>query len=186
MPEMIGYLRAMGLDYGWGPTSLMQWLLEHIHIWSGASWCASIVLLTVAMRLVLLRPYMAASDTAARLAHLAPKLKPFRDKAQQAASEGDRVGQQAAMMETMRMYREHGIKIRNTFIPFIQLPLGFGAFRLYRGMAEIPVPGLLDGGWLWFTNLSIPDPYLVLPVATAGVLHLVLRVSQPAQVDVHG
>lgn len=33
IPEQIGYLKDLGLDYGWGPTSFVQWLIENIHVY---------------------------------------------------------------------------------------------------------------------------------------------------------
>ena len=61
-------------------------------------------------------------------------------------------------------------------MPALQMFAGYGTFVLLRGMAKLPVPGLETGGLLWFHNLALPDPYFLLPLGTAGVLHWVLRV----------
>lgn len=61
----------------------------------------------------------------------------------------------------------------------VQIFTGFGTFILLRGMANLPVPGLEHGGLLWFHNLTVPDPFLILPLATSAVLHWVLRVRFP-------
>jgi len=36
-----------------------------------------------------------------------------------------------------------------------------------KAMAALPVPGLDQGGFLWLMDLTIPDPYYVLPVLTS-------------------
>ena len=46
MPENIGYLQKIGLDYGYGPTSIMQWIVEHIHVYSGWGWGAFTLAIT--------------------------------------------------------------------------------------------------------------------------------------------
>ena len=63
------------------------------------------------------------------------------------------------------------------FIPImIQAPLGFATFRLTKGMSDLPVPDLQNGGFLWVTDLTIPDPNYVLPVFLAGTIYLTLKV----------
>ena len=46
-----------------------------------------------------------------------------------------------------------------------------------RGMANLPVESLMIGGTLWFTDLTAPDPYCLLPIMTATSLLANLEVS---------
>src|SRR5581483_2371770 len=67
IPERIGYLKeACGLDFGWGPSSMMEWILEHIHIWGGFSWTASIVLLGIGLRASLFPTLVMSAAQSAR------------------------------------------------------------------------------------------------------------------------
>ena len=43
-----------------------------------------------------------------------------------------------------------------------------------RGMTNVPVPSLSTGGLAWFTDLSVSDPTLVLPLATAATIYFQL------------
>ena len=43
-------------------------------------------------------------------------------------------------------------------------------------MANLPVESMKTGGMLWFTDLTIPDPYFLLPVMTAATLFLTIEV----------
>lgn len=63
------------------------------------------------------------------------------------------------------------------FVPMLQVPIGFATFRLMRGMADLPVPGLDDGGFLWLTDLTQSDPYFILPIVTGIAFHLTFKVS---------
>ncbi len=83
----------------------------------------------------------------------------------------------AAWTKMQAMQRERGVVVWKTFVPLVQLPLGFGMFRLLRSMATLPVPSFEDGGVLWFLDLTVPDPFFVLPLASAAMMYLSLRVS---------
>jgi len=57
----------------------------------------------------------------------------------------------------------------------LQIPLGYGCFRVVRGMASLPVPGLMTESVSWLTDLTAPDPYFILPVATSAFLYFSLK-----------
>jgi YidC/Oxa1 family membrane protein insertase len=176
IPESIGYLKSLGLDYGWGPTAMMEWTLEHVHIFAGTPWWASIALTAVLVRAVLFKPYINAAENSARMTNIAPVTKPIQRKMTAAQKLGDTDGVLKARQELQMVYKRAGIKISRSFVPMLQVFAGYGTFVLLRAMARLPVPGLETGGMLWFYNLTIPDPFYLFPIATAGVLHWVLRV----------
>ena len=86
---------------------------------------------------------------------------------------------QQVRQEMQMINKRAGIKLWKSFVPAIQMFTGYGTFMILRGMARLPVPGLEHGGVLWFHNLAVPDPFFILPLATAGILHWVLRVRLP-------
>ncbi len=176
IPERIGYLKDLGLDYGWGPTAFIQFLLEHIHIYTGTPWWASILLTAVAIRMVLFKAYVGAADSSARLAKIQPITAPVRDKMMACQRAGDQQGMLLARQELKQIHKKADIKMYKAFVPMLQVPLGFGTFRLFRGMAYLPVPGLETGGLLWLQDLTVPDPYYILPVATCAAFYAVMRV----------
>ena len=65
--------------------------------------------------------------------------------------------------------------------PVLQGVFGFGAFRCLRGMTTLPVPGLSTEGWAWFTDLTVSDPYYILPMATGGIMYVIIKVRQGHQ-----
>ncbi|PMD37163.1 hypothetical protein L207DRAFT_568225 [Hyaloscypha variabilis F] len=175
IPEHIGYLKSLGLDYGYGPTGGIEWLLEHIHIFTGTPWWISIAITAVAVRAVLFKPYIDAAENAARMAQIMPLTKPIQAKMMAAQRASNMDGVMQARQELSLINKRAGIKLWKSFVPMVQVFAGYGTFVLLRAMAKLPVPGLETGGILWFSNLAIPDPLLILPIATAGVLHWVLR-----------
>ena len=176
MDEHIGYLKELGLDFGWGPTSMMQWLLEHVHIYSGFAWAGTIVATVTIVRFALLKSFLDASDMNARM----QKIKPVTDvqikKMAEARAKEDRPMLMAASAERNRLNREAGVKFWKVLVPFVQIPLGFGTFRLLRGMGTLPVPGFDTGGALWFQDLTMPDPYGILIISTSLLYFFSFRV----------
>jgi YidC/Oxa1 family membrane protein insertase len=175
IPEHIGYLKSLGLDYGRGPTACMEWLLEHVHVYAGTPWWVSIALSAVVVRAVLFKPYIDAADNASRLQVVKPLTDPLTRKMRDA--KGDTAKVLEIRREIQIINRRAGIKIWKTFVPMSQAFAGYGMFVLLRAMAKVPVPGLESGGILWFYNLTVPDPYFIIPVATAFLLHRLIKVS---------
>lgn len=177
IPEQIGYLKELGLDYGWGPSSLMQWVIEHIHIWTGLPWWASIVATGILVRLAVLKPAIDASDLSARLHAVRDISNPLRQRMLRYARDGNQVELVKARAELQDLNIKHGIKPSKAFVPLlVNVPLSYGCFRVVRGMAALPVPGLASESLGWITDLTVSDPYFVIPLATSAVLYLSMRV----------
>lgn len=174
--EHIGYLKQLGLDYGWGPTAFVETLLEHVHVWTGTPWWASIMLTAVLVRLAMLKAYVNASDTSARMAVITPLVKPIQNRISAARAAKDSQAMMAASGEIQAVYRSANVRLWRLAVPMLQIPLGFGTFRLMRGMADLPVPGLEMQGLLWLQDLTVPDPYLLLPIATAASFYYTFKV----------
>ena len=129
------------------------------------------------IRLALLKFYVEAADTSARMATIQPYIKPIQARINQAKLSQDQTTMLLEAQEMKKLYQNANIKLWKLAVPFVQIPIGFGTFRLFRGMAGLPVPGLEDGGFLWIRDLTIADPFYVLPALTAIVIHLTFRVS---------
>ncbi|GLI74956.1 hypothetical protein PoHVEF18_003206 [Penicillium ochrochloron] len=175
IPEKIGYLKELGLDYGWGPSSMLQYVIEHIHIWTGMPWWASIVGAAVLVRVGLFKPTMAASDTGARTHNARPLIDPLRQEMMKARMNGQTHEFQIKKAELDKVQAQHGIKPSKAFIPMLQIPLGYGIFRVVRGMTSLPVPGLLTESALWLNDLTVADQLYLIPVITASCLYFTLK-----------
>lgn len=177
IPEHIGYLKDLGLDFGWGPASMVEWMIEHLHITSGLPWWASIVGAGLIVRLALLQPMLAASDQGAKASNLKPQTEPIRQEMLRLAKEGNQTEMIRKRHEMTQLNKANGIKMWKNLIPMLQIPIGFGTFRVVRGMASLPVPAMLDETVLWIQDLTVADPFYILPAITAGFMYLTLRVS---------
>lgn len=194
IPETIGYLHTLGIEFGFGTTSMLQWLFEHIHVYSGFPWWGSILATSIVIRAALWKPSVMAQEASTRLTMMKQK-EPDYDKAVEglkvAMASRDQVGMSAMKMVMKNLEQKHGVNKLLPFINFIQIPIGFGMFRIIRAMAELPVPSLENGGCLWFTDLTVPDPYYILPLLGPVSMLATMRVTSPRpltsdQPPIHG
>ncbi|WPG98523.1 60Kd inner membrane protein-domain-containing protein [Acrodontium crateriforme] len=176
VPEKIGFLSELGINYGYGITSTLQYLVEHLHISAGLPWWASIVTTGVLVRLIMVPLYIRSSDVTAKSQAMAPVLAPMMEKVKAAQKSGDREALMLAYQNMSMVRKRAGISAVKQLMPVAaQGILGFCGFRLCRAMATLPVPGLETGGFLWLSDLTVPDPFLVLPVAMAASVHMMVR-----------
>lgn len=182
----IGWLKELGVDYGWGPTTLMLNTLEYIHVYSGLPWWASIMATVVGVRVLLLRWHVQSSDIMARMALVGDEMKPLQEKMRAAHAAGDSLAQAAHTQELRALYSAAGIKPLKMLAPIvIQGVLGYGMFRLINGLSQLPVPGMEEGGMLWFTDLTVTDPFRILPIASGALLYWVMRVCSKDLFPLH-
>ncbi|OCK82190.1 TOM13-domain-containing protein [Lepidopterella palustris CBS 459.81] len=177
LPERIGYLKDIGLDYGWGPTSTFQWLLEHIHVYSALPWGLSIIATTFLVRVIITPLYVKQADNVARTTALLPITKPLRDRMMQAMRDGNQQEATILRQQVSQINKDNNIQPFRGFIgPVLSGMMGYGAFRLLRAMATT-VPSMTDAGFLWFTDLTLPDPLWILPLGAASMMHLTFRLG---------
>jgi YidC/Oxa1 family membrane protein insertase len=178
--EYKGYLKEVcELDYGWGPTAMMQNLLETIHIYGGQSWTISIVGIAIAYRLVTAIFVYRGADQSAKMKELMPAIQPLKDEMTRATAAGDMLKRQQLAGQIQALNKDAGFSPMKMFLPIlVQIPLGFGGFRLLRGCATAPVPAFLDESWLWMTDLTTGDPYYIFPILQGALLVWTVRMSQ--------
>jgi YidC/Oxa1 family membrane protein insertase len=181
MPEDLGYLHAIGLDYGWGFTSVMQWTLEHIHVWGGLGWGASVMVTAVLLRTLMFYPQIQSLKFNAIMQKMKkdPRSPEAMKLVQQGFQEGDMEKRQRGQVLNKLLRTEYGISNWGIMWSLAQIPFTFGLFRIVSGMVHIPVPSLESAGYLWFTDLSATDPYFILPAAGTAFMMGALLVSFP-------
>ncbi|RKK26059.1 hypothetical protein BFJ66_g8293 [Fusarium oxysporum f. sp. cepae] len=187
MPENIGFLKEIGLDYGWGPTSVMQWVLEHVHVYTGLGWGGSIVATALLLRVIMIYPQLRSVKFSAATAKMKadPRAKESLELMKKGYQTGDREMVQKGQFIGNMVRKEYGTEVKNMFWAFVQIPFSFGLFRVINGMIHIPVPSMENAGWAWFTDLTAADPFYALPLAgtvlLVGTLKLNSKYTPPEQ-----
>ncbi|RMZ78911.1 hypothetical protein DV737_g3691, partial [Chaetothyriales sp. CBS 132003] len=180
--ERVGYLKQVcGLDYGWGTSTLMQSLFEYCHIYTGLTWTASIIAVTLIVRVGLVKFTLDAQRLSSRMREIQPVLAPLRERYNAAAASGDRTEAIKVAQQIRAVSREANVGIWPILKPMVfQIPLSFGGFRCLRGAALVPVPAFETETFLHHTNMAMADPALL---PAAGALLTFLAVSKSVKTN---
>lgn len=178
IPERIGYLKEVcGIDFGWGTSSMMEFILEHIHITGGFSWTTSIILLALLNRMVIFIPQLRSSSMGAMYKAKKSLFEPIQEKMRAAAKAKDTAKFAEHRAELNALKKETGFSLMKMFLsPALQIVLQFSAFRTLRNMSALPVPAFKHENWLWAQDLTSSDPYFIIPIANSAILYLTIKV----------
>lgn len=160
------------VDYGWLTflSAPLFWLLEFIHRWVG-NWGWAIVFLTIIIKLVFYPLSAASYKSMANMKKLQPKLKDLKER-----FGDDKQKLNQAMME---MYKTEKINPLGGCLPIlIQIPVFIALYWVLLESIEMRQAPFT----LWLRDLSIPDPYFVLPIIMGATMYL-QQVLNPAPID---
>jgi YidC/Oxa1 family membrane protein insertase len=175
-PLQYGDLAALGLT-GWSPSGLSTWLLELINVSAGLPWFHTIVAGTILSRLLLLPFSIKQLRNAATLAPFQPRLLELKTKLEKAYKAGDKIAVQRIAIQQHRVYEESGVgMLPMLMMPFLQLPVSLGMFFGVKRLCALPLEQLHQSGVSFLPDLTIADPYYVLPVVSAVLINLQLSV----------
>lgn len=154
-------------DYGY-LTILAKpifWLLDNIHSYVG-NWGWSIILLTILIKLLFFPLSAASYKSMARMKEVQPRLMAMKE---QYKGEPQKLNQ--AMME---MYRKEKINPLGGCLPvLIQIPVFIALYWVLLSSVE-----MRGAPWiLWIHDLSVPDPYYILPVIMAASMFVQTKLN---------
>ncbi|TLD87508.1 membrane protein insertase YidC [Helicobacter sp. MIT 05-5294] len=146
-------------------------LLDKLYDFCG-NWGWAIILLTLIVRVVLYPLTYKGMVSMQKLKDLAPKMKELQQK-----YKGEPQKLQAHMME---LYKKHGANPMGGCLPLLlQMPVFFAIYRVLFNAIE-----LKGAGWLlWITDLSVMDPYFILPILMGGTMYLQQHLTPAAFSD---
>ncbi|KAL9060962.1 MAG: hypothetical protein Q9162_000406 [Coniocarpon cinnabarinum] len=176
--DFIGFLEHdYGIDFGLGSSEIIKTMFEYIHVYSGFPLAGSIFFTGFLTRVVMVFAQKASVETSTQMMAISPLTKPLMAKAQAASMKGNQYELQKLQQQIKVTYKDNGVKYWKFLAQFANIPIGFGCWRTFRNMADVPVAGMTTGGFAWFTDLTAPDPTFILPLMAATFQHLSGKVS---------
>jgi YidC/Oxa1 family membrane protein insertase len=123
-------------------------VIKFFHSGIGASWGWSIILLTVAIRVVLLPLTIKQFHSMQKMQRLAPEIKRVQAKYKQ--------DKQRQQQELMKIYQEHGVNPFSSCLPFVvQIPVLYALYFMLRSSLRADIcpqsqPGahMVGGHWV--------------------------------------
>ncbi len=160
------------VDYGWLTpiASPLFWILNAIYKVVG-NWGWAIILLTLLIKLVFYPLSAASYKSMAKMKKLQPRLKTLKER-----YGDDRQKLNQAMME---LYKKDKINPLGGCLPIvIQIPVFIALYWVLLESVE-----LRQASWImWLDDLSLPDPYYVLPILM-GASMFGQQLLNPAPLD---
>ena len=180
-------LSSLPGSYGFHPIMRMQSMFLHLHesfplLGHGLPWYILIPTVTICLRLLLFTFQVRAQSNAARMAIIQPQMLAGMEKLKAAKARGDFMGAQTAQIETQTLMRDNNVNpIKNLAFPLAQATVFMTMFFALKGLAGAEIPSMTTEGLAWMENLTLPDPYWVLPVASTALTLATLEVSRSSR-----
>ncbi|MDD2450203.1 MAG: membrane protein insertase YidC, partial [Sulfurimonas sp.] len=155
------------IEYGWftfASKPLFQ-LLSWLHGIFG-NWGWSIIALTLIIRTILYPLTYKGMVSMQKIKAISPKIKEL-----QAKYKGDPQRMNAAVMD---MYKKHNANPLGGCLPMLlQIPVFFAIYRVLLNAVE-----LQGAEWiLWVNDLSLKDPYFILPILMGASMYYQQRLT---------
>lgn len=179
--EKISELASAGLGSLWTPVGYVQNTLEFLHSTLEIPWWASIIALTVVVRIACFPLVIKAQKASGDLAKYMPEIQVLQEKITRARKAGDKEAVERYVRELNQEMTGKEISPFKPLVPSIlQGTVALSVFLALQAMAKVPLKSLEDGGIFWFTNLCVPDPHYILPVMSCATLALLLNSTSKA------
>lgn len=168
---------SLGLG-GYTPIGLIQNALEWLHISANFPWWGTIVIATLIGRLAMFPLVINTQRHAAEMAKYMPLVQEKQQLLTEARQCGDHYQSAIYANELYVLMKEKGLSpFKSMRTALIQAPLFISFFLSLREMANLPVESFKTGGLWWFTDLTLPDPYYILPVVMGITLVAIIEVG---------
>jgi YidC/Oxa1 family membrane protein insertase len=175
-PMHYGDLAAAGLT-NWWPSGICAWALEAIHVSTGMPWFWTIAAGAVLTRVVLLPFTIKNLKNAAIFAEHQDEMKASRDQISAAYRTRNQFEVQKATLAQRALFERMGVHPLKQFVTALaQIPVTIGMFFAVKNICQFPVEQLKIGGIGYITDLTAPDPYLILPILSAVAMNIQLSV----------
>ena len=133
---------------------------------------------TVLIRILVFPFVVIAQRNVARLNNNMPQLQKLQEKMSDARRRGDMYDSAALGGEMQKFMKEKNVNPIKNFIPIaFQFPFFMSMFIGLRGMANLPLESMMSGGVFWFHDLTVPDPYYLLPLLTSTTFYLQIHLG---------
>ena len=141
----------------------LRWALAGLYGFTH-NWGLAIILLTFFIKGITWPITGKAYTSAERMKKIQPIIKEIREK-----YEND---QQRMTEETMKAFKENDVSPLGCLPLLLQMPILYGLFVMIYNSVE-----LYQAEFLWYADLSAPDPWFILPVVMGGVMFVQQRIT---------
>ena len=168
LKEISPYLE-LSVDYGWlwWIAQPLFWLLTNIHDFVG-NWGVAIILLTVLIKAAFFKLSATSYRSMANMRRVQPQMQDIREQ-----FADDKQKQSQAMME---LYKKEKINPMGGCLPIlVQMPVFIALYWTLMESVELRQAPFI----LWIQDLSVMDPYFVLPLMMGASMFFMQMLNPP-------
>jgi YidC/Oxa1 family membrane protein insertase len=171
--EAISKTLNLTVDYGflWWMALPLHWLLTFFYGIVG-NWGFAIMLLTLAVRGAMYPLTKKQYTSMAKMRKLQPKMAALKERF---GDDRQKMGQ-----ATMELYKKEKVNPLGGCLPLVvQMPIFLGLFWMLQESVELRQAPFM----LWITDLSVLDPYYVLPLLMGASMFLMSKMQPSMSTD---
>lgn len=143
-------------------------LLHFAHDATGLPWWLAIATATFAVRTAMIPLSIMTMRNSARMAALKDEIASRREVVMEAVRSGDRSKAGVLQEDLKKFMTGAGVGPSKILMgPLVQFPVFISFFVAVRRLS-LNDPSMTSGGAAWFTDLSVSDPTLALPIISAA------------------
>lgn len=162
-------IAATPFEATWWPSDQCLLLLNYVHDLSGFPYAYTIAATTLGVRLILFPLFVKGQRNSSRMAHMQPELKLMKDNLDRMGGNPDVQTQQRYMNQTKALFKKYDCNpLMGVAAPLASAPFFLSMFFSLKNAPEHFPELLSTGGMLWFPDLTLPDPYFIMPVLSAA------------------
>jgi YidC/Oxa1 family membrane protein insertase len=157
------------VNYGWfsAISKFLFFILKSIYSVVG-NWGWSIILITVFIKIVLYYPSAKSYRSMARMKEVAPKMKILQER--------HKDDKQKLQQEMMALYRKEKVNPLGGCLPMlVQIPIFIALYHLLGAAVELRQAPFIG----WIHDLSVKDPYYILPLLMGASMFAQQKLSPP-------
>lgn len=151
----------------------IAWLLD-LFTSNWGSYGLAILLTTIIVRTILTPIYTKSNDMSEKMKKIQPEIQKIQQKY---AGKTDPESRNKMSFEMMKLYKDNDVHmLSGCLMPFLQMPV---FLAMYNAVVKVPVTYGYAAKSLKFLhlNLSLPDPYYILPILVGVTAYVLQKIS---------
>jgi YidC/Oxa1 family membrane protein insertase len=190
--DVLASIHAMGADgkptgqslqpliqFGWMTilATPLYWVLRFLNEHGVPNWGWDIIIVTVVFNLLMLPTRLMMMKSSLKMMRIQPKVDALKRKyAHLKVSDPKRAEMNTEMMA---LYKQENVNMYGGCLPLlIQMPLFFAYYRVLANVIE-----LRQAHWYWLHDLSVADPWHILPILIIASMFLVQFITPSPGMD---
>jgi YidC/Oxa1 family membrane protein insertase len=190
--DVLASIHAMGADgkptgqslqpliqFGWMTilATPLYWVLRLLNEHGVPNWGWDIIIVTVVFNLLMLPTRLMMMKSSLKMMRIQPKVDALKRKyAHLKVSDPKRAEMNTEMMA---LYKQENVNMYGGCLPLlIQMPLFFAYYRVLANVIE-----LRQAHWYWLHDLSVADPWHILPILIIASMFLVQFITPSPGMD---